>query len=191
MFLLAQIEGTTILFLAGVALTSAVLLFRTQRQLSGRPKTETPSLASFSQPRSHAAQAHRLDAPREMREWEVEMHDLARELQAQLDSKTAILEHLIHDARQQADRLEAAIDRAEKSGAPNCQPKLDLSVIENGKSALSRIDAASARPGNSASRRHAEIYSLADQGLPSTAIATRLGSPIGEVELILGLRGKV
>jgi hypothetical protein len=188
MSLLAQIEGTTILFLAGVALTSAVLLFRTQRQLSSRPKTEMPSPASFSQPRPQAAPAHRLDAPRDMQQWEVEMHDLARELQAQLDSKIAILEHLIRDATQQADRLEAAIDRAEKLGVPNGQPKLDLSAIESGKKALSRIDVATARPGSSASRRHAEIYSLADQGLTSAAIATRLGSPIGEVDLILGLR---
>ena len=39
-------------------------------------------------------------------------------------------------------------------------------------------------------RRYAEIYALADSGLASAAIATRVGSPIGEVELILGLRGK-
>ena len=35
-----------------------------------------------------------------------------------------------------------------------------------------------------------EIYALADYGLSESAIAQRLGVPIGEVELILSLRGK-
>jgi DNA-binding NarL/FixJ family response regulator len=116
------------------------------------------------------------------------MHDLARELQAQLDSKIAILEHLIQDAKREADRLEAAIDRA---GACARAPTFDSSQAESGRQISMRVDAADARPASSASRRHAEIYSLADQGLTSASIANRLGSPIGEVELILGLRGKV
>jgi hypothetical protein len=188
MSLLAQIEGTTLLFLAGLVLTCGVLLFRTHRQLSGHPKTSMPSPSTFSQPRPPSVPAHRLDAPREVRQWEVEMHDLARELQAQLDSKIAILEHLIHDANQQADRLESAIDRA---GGCAAGPTLASSPAESGRQSSVRVDMGNARAVSSASRRHAEIYSLSDQGLTSAAIASRLGSPIGEVELILGLRGKV
>lgn len=180
MSLLSQIEGTTILFLAGLVLTCGVLLFRTHRQLGARPKTELPSPATFSQSKPLPTPAHRLDAPRELRQWEVEMHDLARELAAQLDSKIGILEHLIRDAGQAADRLEAAVLRAASlAGEPQAS---------TAKNKIVRLDAGGA--GSSASRRHAEIYSLADAGLTSSAIASRVGSPIGEIELILGLREK-
>lgn len=115
------------------------------------------------------------------------MHDLARELQGQLDSKIVIIEQLLRDAKQQTDRLEAAISRAESrravdddvmSGQPSAEGAQPASARANGKT----------EPVARASRRHAEIYSLADEGLTSAAIASRLGSPIGEVELILGLR---
>jgi len=36
--------------------------------------------------------------------------------------------------------------------------------------------------------RHAEIYAMADEGRSATDIASRLGRPSGEVELILALR---
>lgn len=188
--LLAQMEGTTILFLAGLGLTCAVLLFRTHRQLSGRPKTEIPLPTTYSQPRQKITPAHRLDAPLETRQWEVEMHDLARDLKAELDNKIVIVEQLVREAKLQADRLEAAICRATNIDATNMHTNLDLPRTENGRKGSARVDAGDARPGSSATRRHAEIYALADQGLTSALIANRLGSHIGEVELILGLRGK-
>jgi hypothetical protein len=54
--------------------------------------------------------------------------------------------------------------------------------------ASSRIDPPKEKP--TIARRHAEIYTLADAGHPSAAIASRVGSPIGEVELILSLRDR-
>ncbi|HVX11312.1 MAG TPA: hypothetical protein VHC22_09045 [Pirellulales bacterium] len=189
MLLFAQVEITTMLFLGGLVVTCGALLLRTHRQLAGRPKTPIPSPASFSQPNTQSTPAHRLDAPAEMRRWEVEMHDRARELQSQLDSKIAILQHLILDARQQADRLEADISRAEALGRADAGegPSGAAEAEEHNRI---RIDATGARAGTSASRRHAEIYSLADSGLSSAAIANRVGCPIGEIELILGLRAK-
>src|SRR5581483_7233435 len=106
----------------------------------------------------------RLDAPRDVRQWEVEMHELARELRGQLDNKIAILEHLIQEATQQADRLEAAVGRAEdlrtaRDGERRAQP-----AAESGPQNSARVDGVH-RAAHPASRRHAEIYSLADQGL--------------------------
>jgi hypothetical protein len=63
-------------------------------------------------------------------------------------------------------------------------------IVEGEEQNRVRIDTTGARAGNSASRRHAEIYSLADSGMSSAAIANRVGCPIGEIELILGLRGR-
>lgn len=177
-------EGPTILFLVGLALTCAVLLFRTHRQLSRPAKSEFPSPATFSPPAPAATRAHRLDAPREVNHWEVEMRELSRELQGQLDSKIAILQHLIRDARQQAERLEAALAQAAQQGRPISADSQTPPV----ERVRVRAERTTARPASPAARRHAEIYSLADAGLSSASIASRLGSPIGEVELILGLR---
>jgi hypothetical protein len=194
MLLFGQVETTTILFLAGLVLTCGVLLFRTHRQLGSRPATTLPSPMTLSQPtasqpHTRPAPAHRLDAPAEMRRWDVDMHDRARELQAQLDSKIAILQHLVLDAQRQADRLEAAIARASELARPFPDSGPCRTISSEDNNAI-RIDATATRAGNSASRRHAEIYSLADSGMSSAAIANRIGSPIGEIELILGLRGK-
>jgi DNA-directed RNA polymerase specialized sigma24 family protein len=38
--------------------------------------------------------------------------------------------------------------------------------------------------------RYQEIYTLADYGYPPSEIAQRMGSPVGEIELILSLRDK-
>ncbi|HVA49704.1 MAG TPA: hypothetical protein VNH11_25280 [Pirellulales bacterium] len=186
MFLLGQIEGTTILFLGGLALTCGVLLFRTHRQLAVRPKAELPSPSGWSQSQSEPRPAHRLDAPKDLRRWEVEAHGLARELNAQLDTKIGILEELIRQATRQAERLEAAIELA-AAVAPQAAAEKKTPV----EPSVLRIDAAGTRAGASAARRQTEIYALADQGLSTPAIATRIGSPIGEVELILGLRGSL
>ena len=118
------------------------------------------------------------------------MHDTARELRGQLDSKISVLQHLIRDAAEQAARLEAAIDRAAKLdvGESRIAPRLPATRAASGGPARTSAP----EPVKSTSptaRRYAEIYQLADSGLASAAIATRVGSPIGEVELILGLRG--
>jgi hypothetical protein len=185
-----NMEGTTILFLAGLALTCGVLLFRTNRQLAARPKTALPSPASFSQASVAVKPGHRLDAPAEVRRWEVELHDLVRDAQAQLDTKIGILQQLVGDAQHQADRLEAALARASEVGQPSAHNEAGRQSPSDNPDTRVRLDKAAMYAGSLASRRHAEIYALADAGLSSAAIASRVGSPIGEIELILGLRGR-
>lgn len=207
---IAQIEGTTVLFLAGLGLTCGFLLFRTHRQLNARPKAKPSPPATWSKPQPPPAPtAHHLGAPAEVRRWEAELHELTRELRGQLDTKIALLEHLIRDAGQHAARLEAALERATTLRTDGAVPATagppaahfhpaQLPVPAMGATGASlsarRAEPAeaarSSRPVSSAARRHAEIYALADSGLASAAIAARIGSPIGEIDLILGLRGR-
>lgn len=53
-------------------------------------------------------------APVEIERWQVEMHDLARDLKGELDTKIAVLQRLVIDAREAADRLEAIVERADQ-----------------------------------------------------------------------------
>jgi hypothetical protein len=168
-----------------------------------------------------------------MLDWEIDMHDIARDLSGQLDSKMSMLKHLIREADLAAARLESALQRAQeprdpipapdspsdpafagaastlgqpsevastawtKSGAQTALPKSQpgdqaaalKSVGASGPTSSTRgTGEAESRAGGD--RRYDEIYLLADYGFDAPAIASRVGSPVGEVELILGLRQK-
>ena len=153
----------TMLFLAGLMLTIAVLLFRARRYFA-RPRPRQPTMDRYRPPSRPVPTRH--DEPSDdTGRWEVQMHETARELSAQLDTKMSALGALIRDADRAAQRLEAALGKGPSETEPPERP---------------------ARTPPS----HEEIYTLADYGFDSAEIARRTGVPIGEVELILGLRGK-
>ena len=116
--------------------------------------------------------------------WEVQMHDTARELSAQLDSKMSALRALVAEADRAAARLEAALERSDGFGPPPTHQAQSLAAA-----AESRRDSLLSNVAPRA-HRHEEVYTLADYGYAPAEIARRLGTPIGEVELILSLRGQ-
>jgi hypothetical protein len=141
-------------------------------------------------------------------EWEVQMHEMAREMTGQLTSKMAALEHLIREADRAAARLEAALGAAsrrhegesvhearQEPRAPGPQeplpaPASQADALKPGAAGVARVqeDRLAERP--SRERRHEEVYTLADYGYDAPEIARRLATPVGEIELILGLRQK-
>jgi hypothetical protein len=159
-----------------------------------------------------SALAQHLHASPPSAQWEVEMHETARQLKAQLDSKMSALQALIAEADRAASRLEAATKKKEENGdhqqpsirlssggSPLFAPKSGPQSDERKRSAAAAANRAPvAQPAQPAatmagisSRNHQkEICSLADGGLSGATIAQRLAIPVGEVELILSLRGK-
>lgn len=175
-------------------------------------------------------------------DWEVRMHETARELIGRIDAKLAALRALTEEADRAARRLERALaaardkDRAVETaesdsgasaqnsraspmgeaGAANSAKKpldmptaADQTRVEPNSSAstptrqrresdqadalraagdANGIDLSALPP--SESRRFDEIYLLSDYGFDAAEIAHRTGVPIGEVELILRLRGR-
>jgi hypothetical protein len=206
---LAELPGLpTLVFLGALVLTIALVLLRTQRYYA-RTNTARPSLAPPER-MATSPPGPTLGAPAPIVNWEVEMHDMARQLAAQLDSKIRVLEHLIHEADRAAARLEAAL-AAGPSGAsppetkeppPHPSPPVDrpigppVSQAEALKAA-SAADRASPTPREAeafvgarsrADKRYEPIYTLADYGYDAAEIARRTGTPVGEVQLILSLR---
>jgi hypothetical protein len=216
---LVQAQGTSVIFLGAVALTTAILLFRAQRYFGNRRSDQSYIVRS---PRS-AAEDRRpsLDAPPEKQRWEVQMHETARELMATLDTKMRALGHLVREANQVIVRLENLLDGARSE--PNPQdagvPAVDRTEAREGhqtavadprptqaeglrltevipppapsaKAALAfRVSAAESPAEQPKSDgRYADLYALADTGCDAAEISRRLGTPVGEVELILGLR---
>jgi hypothetical protein len=99
---------------------------------------------------------------RQMETLLVDLSEMARQITAQLDTRAAKLEALIGEADERIAAMKDAPPK-EESIAP--------------RAVLPPIDP-----------RHAEVYRLADAGLPNRDIAQQLNRPSGEIELILALR---
>ncbi len=109
MGLLASSQFLTSLFLVGLALTVAGLLMRTARQLSRRTSGAEPIVDSR---RVVAPNGPKVGPPAELVQWEVRMHETARELTGELASRISALRALVSEADRAAARLEAALDGA-------------------------------------------------------------------------------
>jgi len=173
------------LILAAMGLLTGTMLLRTYRNLRRQKKGDAAFQRTLRPQR--ADRGHNLDAPGDVARWEVQMHETARELSARLDSKLSALQALIADADRAAARLEAALgkslDVGSKFGAgpPHAGPQPRPATQAD----------AGAIDGRSSSQQHREeIYTLSDYGFDAAEIARRVGSPVGEVELILGLRNQ-
>ncbi len=109
------------------------------------------------------------------------MHELARDLTAQLDSKIRVLELLIRQADDAAARLSQA---SAKSSDRDDRP------------VSRRVEAPPSPPRKAVPLRIADnprferVYALADAGMTAPRIANQIGSQVGEVELILSLRSE-
>lgn len=177
MWLLANMMQTG-MFLAGMVLLIVILLRRTFRHYGRRrsaKRNAEPPLART--PRPSAKSTTLSNAPPDVLGWQVEMHEIAREMKAELDTKMRALQVLIAQARHEADRLEQILTRFESVGE---RPLDELPETRRSESRSSWL------PGSP--DRQAEIFALADQGHSAADIAAQVGTPLGEVELILSLR---
>jgi len=202
MFLFGSLFGehtSTILFLLGLALAITILLRRSYRYF-GRRKRDSRTIASVAAPPKDDREPL-IDAPPNILRWQVEMHETARDMKAELDTKMIALQQLIQQAREQTQRLESALDRAERLGVAPCRDT--LAEIERVTAELSNEAAAAAGEGPLgdlpdvpeppaqppvSDRDRRAIYALADEGISSESIAEQVGATLGEVEMILSLR---
>jgi hypothetical protein len=99
----------------------------------------------------------------------VELAQMARQITAQLDTRSAKLEVLIREADEKIAALKSlpAPPAVRPDPPPGAQEPADLE-----------------------DPRHAPVYLLSDAGMNPAQIAQRLNRPGGEVELILALRSK-
>jgi hypothetical protein len=205
MNMIAEGNLQQLLLVAAIAIMIVVLMRRSNRYFSRQDRV-CPTTGRASRPKTDALAS--AQASDELARWEVRMHDLARDLSGPLDSKMVALEHLIRDADRAAARLERALAAAEPGDSNGQSPGLASSPpeatertepvaadqaekLKSAGPADSMVGASdSGSPGGSTrDRRYEEIYTLSDYGLEPSEIAQRVESPVGEVELILGLRG--
>ena len=183
MLILAELNVASFTFMGAVLLISGILLFQSNRYFSRQTKRRSFS-ETLHEPKKESESVRAL--PHEGERWEVQMRELARELSARLDSKMGALEQLIVEADRAAARLEQASSVA-RHGQQGEASGIDVSELAVGAAAGTPARAGAA---SGYQERYEEIYLLSDYGYPPEEIAHRVGSPVGEVELILGLRKK-
>ncbi len=108
-------EGTTTLLMIGGIVLASWLLLRGSRARWARsrknvvdPRSVRRNLDEQSRPSSLAS------VPPEVLRWQVELHDTARDLKAEIDSKLVALNALTRLAREEADRLERLLEQAKE-----------------------------------------------------------------------------
>jgi DNA-binding NarL/FixJ family response regulator len=191
-----SIDASWVLVIAGAALAVYFVLRRSFGDSSvARPGTIKGRFAERVQ---NVASS---EPPIEVLRWQVEMHETARELKGELDSKLAALQALVLMARQESQRLETAIKTAE--ALEIAPPRDRLARIEGlaEPAALASAETLAqvagempSLPGDvaadlfEADQRTLEIIRLLQKGHPVAEISRRLRLPLGEIELLLSLR---
>ncbi len=140
---------------------------------------------------------------RDMEQVLIELDRLSRDVNAQIDTRFIKLEQSITDADKRISALRILLEAAKAAGASlgdatTAQVESDPASIDVSSSAdkNAKGDSSADANGNQASdvrvspaERSRQIYELADQGFSPLQIAQRLDQRVGEVELILNLRG--
>jgi hypothetical protein len=159
--------------LAVAVVCLAYLLFRPR--FRKKDPLEPPAFGSLSQQRS---------VERQMQNLLVELSEMTRQMNAQLDTRAAKLEVLL----KQADERIAALQRLNASSSNASLASSEAPIQDFTPDLKPASPESTSTPLDP---RHEEIYALADQGHGAKEIATRLNRPSGEVELILALRPRV
>ena len=168
-----------LLLAAGIGLLAFILMRRTTRHYRQGRTALPPSKTAMRQRSSPAL----LDAPTDVLRWQVEMHETARDLKAELDSKISGLQALLLLAEQERKQLESLLDRAEQ------RSRRPLAAAhENSPNPEFVPRSGPILPGSEQQR--SEIYMLADQGATPPEISAQLAIPVGEIEFLLGLRSR-
>ncbi|TWT99835.1 hypothetical protein Pla108_07780 [Botrimarina colliarenosi] len=104
-----------LLFAFGCALLAMILLRRSFRNFGKLTRGGSgPALLKQHRPTSQWDGA-REDATARFNRQQVEMHELAREINGQIDSKLILLQELVAQSDRQIQRLEALLDEAKRS----------------------------------------------------------------------------
>lgn len=113
----------------------------------------------------------------------VELFDMSRDINAQLETRISTLHELIRQADGRIRELQGLTGQKKTPDRPASVPLADLKPRAPGERPLLKT-------ATSADPEHRKIYDLSDQGMTLSEISRATGRPLGEVQLILDLRRK-
>lgn len=109
--------GPILMFIAGISLLTAILLRRTYRQLGrGRRQFDSRPIDAQHRPTDQWDGA-KADTTAVIERQKVELAELSRDVNGQLDTKIMVLRELIARSQQQIDQMEALLDETQVHSA--------------------------------------------------------------------------
>lgn len=180
-----KISTPELLFLAGVILAvMAMMRITRQRAMKGEPDFKLVNRDQILAQLRPPVEADDPPAPRSATA--PAQHPATEELLRRLENRVRTLEDLLRAADRRIVELNALLHRhPEPLPAPHHQAESLARVRELSNPGRP----AEARDSSRLAARYQEVYRLLDQGESAASVARQLGYPVGEVELIAGLRG--
>jgi hypothetical protein len=175
---MAGISTSQLAIIAVILVLTAIMLANTRRRLKNRG----PSPSEYAREQIARLKEHS-QVKGDMEQLLIELHEAARRLNAQLDTKAAKLETLIREADQRIARLQS------RSGSDG-----DVSFSDVGAAAPDHLDvtvdntSGPQEDGEPVDPLRHKILTLAKAGKTPVEIARDTGTQPGEVELILALQ---
>lgn len=180
-----------------VAFVAVAVLTIIMRSTGKRVQTSLKSNNSSAAER-YQELAHKSSMTRDVGEVMMELDTLARQVNGQMDTRFAKLEIAIRDADQRIATLTKLLQNNNTNlplKAPTTQilttkghSSIDITLESENPYISMEPAALPVSESKDGDDRHQHVYSLADSGLSSGAIAQKVGQTTGEVELILALR---
>jgi len=101
-----------LMFTAGCALLTAILLRKTYRRLGSHKKQDKGLMATLPRPKG-AWDGAQTTSVAQVERAKVELHEMGRDVVGQIDSKLIVLQELIVKSQAQIDRLEELLDEVD------------------------------------------------------------------------------
>ena len=180
-----RFDSTTwIALVIGCAATMYVM-YRARRKAKRDPLDQHPINSSMAQQRA---------VERQMSNLLIELSEMARTVNATIETRTVKLEALIDAADQRIETLRALSDSTAANHAPATrrgEREIVATVTASrGLSPPTAMTTTATTTSSTGDDRHTQIYQLADHGRSVDEIAAALNRPSGEIELILALRSR-
>lgn len=180
--------------LAAALAAACLFLLRGNWKRQRRSDAEVPNPQAIQQ--SFAAKTREMSAhhaPEDLLRWQVEMHELARDVKAEIDTKLLALQSLLVVADEHAQRLEALLERTSKvdiaaQSSAVIGGREILSRIENARGPLPPLDsrAQGREVLNAAQAKLATQLAREDDYTPAQ-IAQYIGAAAVDVEMFLSM----
>ncbi len=182
MQLLAEYSSQQIMLVVGICIFVFAIMMRTRRQFKQSTPTRKPSMAPRIVTGSATCDiptASKSRSTNPLANWEsmeVEMHDLARQLKGEIDSKLTALSQLVRLADDATSQLNAAIERAESLGLLEASQSA-IGFVKSDDVSNAVATSSNTRENDSRSERFSTNPRAMRRTMPGTLYSGRLSLP--------------
>jgi hypothetical protein len=173
-----QDPSTKWVLIAGAILV--VTYLATRNKTKKKDPLEKQASGPAATPNLSLAQQRALE--RDMSQLVTELMEMARQMTAQMETRSAKLDLLLREADEKIAQFRALLDKTDRAAHGNGEPAAHIHPP------APRAELPPPSPPEQSSARHQQVYTLAEQGRTPHQIAQELGRQDSEVEMILALR---